>query len=521
VLRFTALASVGACLALALMAGTAHAGTMTLYSCHTPSGRIVPTHGWQLLGAPEQGSGDDRCANDGTLFVTVREGLYWQRWWSIVAAPDTTFASFAIGVCGRTGADTSVAIYRKDVTGYTEPIRSAINGGTMGCIGGSPWCCGDDNVVRGGPGVAEIWALARCGNSCPGTKPTLEVSTFRADVTDSAPPAASNLRGALASSTTQRGREELVFDATDVGVGVFRAVAEARIGGDWREIVSAPVESGGACTPVRETGYLYEFSAPRPCPLSVSGATLALEPGALPAGSHDLRVRLEDAAGNGTLLFERVYTVLPQAVPVPGRLSLSGPSNRRLRSAGPYRLSGLLVNEAGQPIANGVVAIETRDFLPRPRTPVGGWVAAGSTTTNASGRFQARVPGGASRSVRLTYNGRSIQADLTVAAQVSLRAKRTRVRNGESVVFTGRVKGPLPQGGVLMGLEARDGKRWTSVPTTRRLVRTSRTGAFRLSYRFRRTFRPTTFRFRAVAAGDSGFRYGTGASRTIAVHVRP
>ncbi len=518
-LRFIALASVGACLALALLAGPAHAGSMTLYSCHTPGGRTVPTHGWTLMGVPDQGAGADRCATGttGTLFVSAASGLVYQRWWRMTAPEDTTFASFAIGVCGRSVAESFTAIYRDN-----QPLRSGLDGATMGCVGPAPWCCGDDNVVRGGPGVREIWAMVQCRSVCP-VAPTLDVSTFRADVSDPAPPSGTNLRGALATDATLSGPAQLVFDAADKGVGVFRAVAEARIGGvgEWREVATAPVETGGTCTPLGETGYLYEFTAPRPCPLRVADATLTV---ALPPGRHDLQVRLEDAAGNSTMLLQRVYTVLEPvvaAVPPRGRLTLTGPRARRLRSAGPYRLSGRLLDESGKPIANAVVGVQTRAFLPKARTPVGSWVAAPSTTTNASGRFSARIPAGASRSVLLTYNGTSLQADLTVPAQVSLRAKRTRLRNGDAVVFTGRVAGPIPRGGVVMSLEARENGRWTTVPTTRRWVRTSRTGEFRLSYRFRRTFRPATFRFRAVAGGDSAFRYATGASRTIAVRVRP
>ena len=49
---------------------------------------------------------------------------------------------------------------------------------------------------------------------------------------------------------------------------------------------------------------------PSPCPASVDASDLVLEAGALPYGSHDLRVRVEDAAGNSTtVLPERIYTV--------------------------------------------------------------------------------------------------------------------------------------------------------------------------------------------------------------------
>lgn len=106
-------------------------------------------------------------------------------------------------------------------------------------------------------------------------------------------------------------------------------------------------------------------------------------------------------------------------------------------------------------------------------------------------------------------------------AQVSARARAARIRNGRSAAFTGRVAAPIPAGGVLVALEVREPGRWIPVATSRRWVRTNAKGRFRLAYRFRRTFEPSTYRFRVVAAEDSAFAYTRGVSRTIAVRVRP
>ena len=113
------------------------------------------------------------------------------------------------------------------------------------------------------------------------------------------------------------------------------------------------------------------------------------------------------------------------------------------------------------------------------------------------------------------------ETNVTAPARVIVRARRTRVRNGRSVTLRGRVSGPIPRGGVRVALEVREPSRWIPVATTRRLVRTSNSGSFTLAYRFRKTFRPATYRFRVVANEDSGFPYSRGASRPIDVHVRP
>ena len=110
---------------------------------------------------------------------------------------------------------------------------------------------------------------------------------------------------------------------------------------------------------------------------------------------------------------------------------------------------------------------------------------------------------------------------MIVPAQVTVRPNRTRIRNGKSVVLSGRVAGPIPAGGVLVAMEVREPGRWIPVATTRRWVRTRASGTFTLSYRFLRTFRPATYRFRIVADEDSAFQYGRGASRAVNIHVRP
>ena len=104
---------------------------------------------------------------------------------------------------------------------------------------------------------------------------------------------------------------------------------------------------------------------------------------------------------------------------------------------------------------------------------------------------------------------------------MTARARRARVRNRHSAVFRGRVAGPLPPGGVLVALEAREPRRWVPVATTRRWVRTNAAGEFSLRYRFTRTFSPTTYRFRVVVGEDSAFQYTRGVSRTLSVRVRP
>jgi hypothetical protein len=142
-------------------------------------------------------------------------------------------------------------------------------------------------------------------------------------------------------------------------------------------------------------------------------------------------------------------------------------------------------------------------------------------TTDANGRFTARIPAGASRIVRFSYEAVTAQTTLVVPANVTAKPRRSKLRNGQQMLIRGRVAGPIPGGGVPVSLEVRDNRRWTPVATTRVRVKTARSGRFTLAYRFLGTFVPVTYRFRVVAGEDSAFPYRRGTSRTMHVHVRP
>jgi hypothetical protein len=541
------------------LSDASRAGIMTVYSCHAPSGRSVGTYGWE----PAHSRSSDTCATglDGALRVESTADPATSNFaWKLTVAPDTTLDTFTAQICG--GADQvgvgGVTIAEYSDTQFIRTVRSAPSTRMqMGCIGPKPYCCDPENLASGGGDRVRLLQLSMyCWTPCVGTVRGA-ISGFRADISDYEPPAASAVRGSLATSAAQVTEETLEFDASDKGVGVFRAVAEARINrtGEWREIVTAPVESGGRCTPLRETDYLYEFTAPKPCPTTVTAARLTLGVGALPPGTHTLRVRLEDAAGNSNVLLEsRTYSVPSlaettpplaagdaqsalTAAPAPiafagtrapqpfGQISISRPRAGGLRSSRSFTITGRMLDVAGRPLPQAVVFVQSRSYFPKLHAAGGSWTSFGSTTTDKDGTFHARIPAGPSRSIKVTYgygaSASDAQVDFTVPAAVDLRAERTRVRNGSSAVFRGRVASPIPSGGVFVALEVREPKRWVPVATTRRWVKTSGTGSFTLAYRFLRTFHPATYRFRVVADEDSAFQYRRGTSRTINVHVRP
>ena len=180
------------------------------------------------------------------------------------------------------------------------------------------------------------------------------------------------------------------------------------------------------------------------------------------------------------------------------------------------RLGGRLVNQAGHALAGAKVLVYSR-----PKEEAEQLV--GSVTTNANGRFSYKVEARASQSFRFVYPGTATilpvedSATLLVKGTSTFTVKPKRVKNGDSVVFNGRVKGrPLPAAGKLLELQVR----FTSGWQTFRTVRAEPDGTWRIPYLFDRTCGEQKFDFRAHLAGEAGWPLETGNSRTLTIRVK-
>lgn len=548
-----------ALLAALLCVSDARAGTMYVYSCHTPNGTPARTAGWAPMPGASRSQVSDDCTTGarGTLFATATGDRpippAMTVWWSFTAAPNTSISGFSTYACARIdGTWAWITWNRPTPREGTSPFAFPEGHGVPSdifCHGPAPYWSDSRNLVqRQGLATSQVFLVATCG-FCddPSLRSSIEISSFRADIRDDSAPVVGAVRGPLAANFSHTGVERIEFDVSDVGVGVYRAVVEARIHGqgNWLELASAPVgRNASSCVEKDVTPHRYEFDSPQPCPLSISAAALDFDSGLLPPGQHALRVSVEDAAGNrGSVLEPRSFVVppppgsaapallpsgaVPAVAPRPAVLRIADASRRALPSAEAFRVRGTLTEADDRPLAGVTLTVRTRPFLPKPARPAGEWTVVGQVVTGPDGRFDARIPAGASRTVQfMREEGDGLaavaaQVDVTVPAKVSATARATRIRNGRSAVFTGRVAGPIPPGGVLVALEVREPGRWIPVATTRRWVRTTPAGRFKLAYRFRRTYEPSTYRFRVVAAEDSAFPYTRGVSRTIAVRVRP
>ena len=99
-------------------------------------------------------------------------------------------------------------------------------------------------------------------------------------------------------------------------------------------------------------------------------------------------------------------------------------------------------------------------------------------------------------------------------AATSARVSRRRVRNGQAVNFSGRVRGlPVPAAGKLVEVQVRFTDRWQTFRTTR----SDRAGRWSSRYRFQRTRGVQRYRFRVRLPKEAGYPFETGVSRTLAV----
>jgi hypothetical protein len=126
-------------------------------------------------------------------------------------------------------------------------------------------------------------------------------------IADELPPAAGPATGSAVTSPTWQGTQTFAFPATDEGAGVYQAILEV----DGAPVLSRTVDEwGGRC--VDTTANARVFRYPRPCLTSVD-ELMAIDANALPAGDHDVALRVSDAAGNVRTVYAARKTIVAPA----------------------------------------------------------------------------------------------------------------------------------------------------------------------------------------------------------------
>jgi hypothetical protein len=402
-------------------------------------------------------------------------------------------------------------------------------------------------------------SLTRCRAPIQGPNEPPESAHFaitRSTVTlvDRFAPEIQQAGGAALTDPVWTGVEQLSFRAEDKGGGLYRGLVEV----DGAVARALPATRDERC--IDQTGNR-DFAYAVPCP-TAGGGSVQIDTSGLPEGPHVVGVYVEDVADNRTALmpparirivndlqalgyFSRGQFFNPRfASPrtLNGDRATSGAklsaafvrrvgrgrsrhnvrrATREVRYSQGATVKGTLTTPSGEPISDATVFVGQQ--------PEGQqWRIEGTVRTDTRGRFvyrpAARHPNRRLRAVYFPFsdsheNATSGVLTLKVRAGMTLHVNRHMLRNGERLIFTGRVLGPVPAAGIAVTLQAKVGRHYRSF---RQLRATSRTnGRIRTVYRFERTTRPARYRFRLKVVRQAGLPFQSGVSPVVSVSVRP
>lgn len=256
----------------------------------------------------------------------------------------------------------------------------------------------------------------------------------------------------------------------------------------------------------------------------------------LKPGAYEIRARVVDRAGNEAIGDRRRdgsrVRVNTATLRTPTRLvaGLRGPASgsssrktallRELTVGYGKRASaqGTVTSIGGGPVRNAPVVVYARAAAAGTAFKV-----VAHVRTNNRGGFDYLAPRGPSRTLRFRYPGsarnRAAQGDvqLRVKAVATIRSNRRQARNGDAVMFSGRLLGrPIPRSGKVVDLQAFYRGKWRTFATPRAA---SSNGNWRYRYRFGATRGTVTYAFRLKVRSESAYPYAAGYSNVINVVV--
>jgi hypothetical protein len=266
-------------------------------------------------------------------------------------------------------------------------------------------------------------------------------------------------------------------------------------------------------------------------------------------GSHQLKVIVQDAAGNTSTVYAGTISISNASAsassgPITGSGGLSsqpfsrGPANGAnaseqatltarwtstaktdLTSRYDHRLeiAGRLTGPGGTPIAGALI-----DFTATPAYAGAKPITMTSPRTDQNGRFSVSLTGLSSHSLLLAYRSHlddtlpaaTHTLTLSVPAAITLRIAPHVASVDRKIYFNGVLHGgPIPPGGKQLVLEARSPRTpWLEFD----VIRTDSRGRFRASYRFRLRG-PHDYRFRIISKYEADFPFAAGASNAVLV----
>jgi hypothetical protein len=558
---FCAVLSAASTATVLLGAGPAYAGNWMEVSCENPSQSAAPSEGWTSFAAgggygSNNGTG---CAPGNPMFAILStqaavgvgsaETLqYTPPSGSTLAGGSVDVSLYADGF-GQDASGTAVAyspeyayngsnVFFQCASGLT-PCANGTNdfAGVLGIPGGrggnlylSAGCGGDGGQACAEGGSEGAWSLVR-------------LWWANLLLSNGATPGASGVSGTLLSPNAH-GTQELTFTATDAGgPGVYIVTAQI----DGKTVYSGtPDNNGGKCVSVGSSNGALMFDYSQPCRTSES-VDLPINTAAVADGQHTLKVTVEDAAQNSSVVYDGTITTQNAPTKVSSLGALPGPGTSGTSAGIPLSVgapNGAGASQRAQ-LRLGVRRTLTRSYAHRglriigrlldaQAHPIGGasldvlQQITGSATlkiithakTRSNGTFAVRVAGGPSRLIEVAYrafstdSGYAAQAKIqeSVGAGVQLSVSPRSTGATGTITLSGRVVGPVPSQGVVVELLVHYRGRWEPF----RDPRTDSNGRFEVVYQFQGGV--GRFPFRAeVFGGQSAFPFTHGDSGSVDV----
>jgi hypothetical protein len=333
-------------------------------------------------------------------------------------------------------------------------------------------------------------------------------------INDYQPPAPTVTAEGLLAGGPRNGSDPVVLGATD-NAGIRRV-----------ELIDVTV----APTVVGARNFSCDTRLSRPCS---DLARASVKPTALQVGQRSILVRTIDAGGNGV---DRgpfpVNVITPsdrgalngtnatETATLTARFPKGDRRSRTVRYGKLVRVTGRLLNSAGQPIGGARLELVTTNRKPGARP-----VARKAVITEADGTFGLTTRGRASRTLTIgwkshvndTFHAASDSLTLRTRAGASLRASTRSPLLGRRVTLRGRLRDPARGVTVILQGRRAGARRFTTFADTS----TRKGGRFSVGYRFRdSSSRGQRFTFRAKLKPGKRYPFETGYSRRVNVRVR-
>ena len=368
------------------------------------------------------------------------------------------------------------------------------------------------------------------------------------------------VKAVIGDPTPPTGKADGLRDGLRVGLASPIDATASDTGGGVRELtlrvdgnVVQTVPGGGDCHDVDPSNSdPLEYNLAQPCPSTLAGR-LVLNAAQMPdSASHDVTAVATDAAGQNKILSSaRVALAAPHGfydpkngfynpdLNVADARKLNSPHadpnakltlaferghrsvrSRTVRYSTAARIRGSVKTRRKKPVAGARVWLATR-------TSAGDWQISGKPLTTSrkgtvSTRLPARMPSRDVRVLYFPYSDRndvrtSPRRDLRVQATTTIQSDQGGYRNGDTLVFTGRVikKGLIANKSVYLQAIVRG--KWRTFETTQ----ADSKGRWQMTHLFEATRRPTRYTFRAVVPSQTGYAWATGHSRSVRVLVTP